>query len=133
MSKKTELLHFENLNELAYFSNNVNCLRRYAFIDWINSTDTHTFFKNHFVHEVYSEHHQKGDTYKKHLDQCKLPTISEEQFQKMTVSMLFMKKEILKKGYTLEDIENNQNVSHHHLPFIHTEQQILDMYVRVCK
>lgn len=126
-------LFFENLNELTYFPNNVKYFRRYVFIDWINSTENHIVFKNDSGYEIYAKSHQKGDIYKKHYEQCEIPIIAEEYFHDMTVLMLFMKDEILKKGYTLEDIENNQNVPFHDLPFVHTEQQIQEMHARVCE
>lgn len=130
---KDNTVFIENINELAFLPKSSEHLRRYAFIDWINSTDTHIVFKGHFGYEVYSKLHQKSDIYKKHLERCELPPISEEHFQDMTALMLFMKKEILEKGYTLKDIENNQNVPHHDLPFVHTEQQIQEMHARVCE
>ena len=126
-------LFFENLNELTYFPNDVKYFRRYVFIDWINSTENHIVFKNDSGYHVYAKSHQKGDIYKKHYEQCEIPIMTEEYFHDMTGLMLFMKDEILKKGYTLEDIENNQNVPHHDLPFVHTERQIQEMHARVCK
>lgn len=132
LSNGTELF-FENLNELTYFPNNVKYFRRYVFIDWINSTENHIVFKNDSGYYIYAKNRQKGDIYKKHYEQCEIPIMTEEHFHDMTVLMLFMKDEILEKGYTLEDIENNQNVPHHDLPFVHTERQIQEMHARVCK
>jgi len=126
-------LFFESLNELAYVPDNVKYFRRYVFIDWINSTAQDLRFKSDFSYEIYAKSHQKGDIYKKHLEKCEIPPITEEHFHDMMVLMLFMKDEILEKGYTLEDIENNQNVPYHDFPFVHTERQIQEMHARVCK